>query len=112
MAYMVVVSIRNSGSGGLVTAMIGGEKTELELPPGAVSLKVNPDCTGLLSLRLKPAGSDTAVLPGEGLVKFVILDGGTKQKAMYLRGVVGMPVNMETVFKLSATPDTCKWPGH
>lgn len=63
---------------------------------------VAPDCTGTWTLTLK--GADGAQLPGGGLEKLIILDGGKEILTLSAQGVAGTPVGIGHWRQISPAP--------
>ena len=108
--YSGIGVIAIDGEGGITggsTASIAGELMESELADA--SLQVLPDCTGLISYRLRPKGAPAA-LPG-GISKVVILDNGDEIRALEIQLPmgIGMPLLPSVSKRISKEPGPVGW---
>jgi len=77
----------------------------IAMPPtgmGDTSLEVNPDCTGTFKFKFKDLSTGVE-FPGQGIEKLIIMRDGDRLtvKALYLQGILGKPVGLETWTRVS-----------
>lgn len=83
------------------TTSIGGQIAEFELVDAEA--QVNPDCTGTAAWSLQLKGSDSP-LPGQGMDRFVVLNGGDELWSVTVQGLGGQPIGLTTYKRISRVP--------
>jgi len=89
---------QTSGRG---SASIGGEAMEFEFSGSPGATIVNRDCTATSKWMMPIPGTD---VPGEGMDKMVILDGGDEIWTMIAKGVLGAPIILGKWTRISRVP--------
>jgi hypothetical protein len=102
-----VGSMDTSGatSGG-ATFNVGGQLMDVEFVDS--SIVVNPDCTGEMPWRGRIKGA-TEPMPGTGLDKIIVLDGGDELWAMPVVGLLGQPAVLGVYKRLHKTALASNW---
>lgn len=97
------------GKGGITggsTASIAGELAEVELADA--SLQVFADCTGYITYRIRPKGAPAA-LPGQGIMKLVILENGEEIRGLEIQAVTGKLLLPSVWKQMSKDPGPVGW---
>ena len=94
--YTGIVDSQGAMSG-TFTSSVGGQ-VAIGGYTGSV-VEVKSDCTGTWKWKLKAA--DGTELPGEGIEKIVVLDGGKEVWSLGLQGVLGIPIGLTRLERLS-----------
>ncbi len=92
LAELGVASIDEQGRlSGWVNGMLAGDYFDVTIT-GRV--EVNTDCSGTIRFSVTQLGTTTPV-PGEVVIRIIVLDNGNAMRGMATAGILGKPVGME-----------------
>jgi len=69
---------------------------------------INADCTGVSKWRIAPKGT-TQAMPGQGIDQMIVLDNGDEILALTTQGVLGSPILIGHLKRVSTTPAAVSW---
>jgi len=99
------VDYQNRMTGGMTNSM-GGAMMDFNFVNSSGS--VNADCTGISTWSIVPKGT-TQALPGQGIDHTVVLNGGDEIISITTQGVMGGPVLIGKMKRISLTPTGTSW---
>jgi hypothetical protein len=107
--YSGIGALAIDGRGGITggnIASVAGGLAEMEFADA--SLQVFADCTGIVAYRMKPKGA-AAALPGQGFMKFVILENGDEIRGLEIQAATGKPLLPSVLKRMSKEPGPVGW---